>query len=276
MPLKRRVARLIKGPHAGSIISVILVLWGGFVFVGPPIGIGTAERLEYFGYLFVGAIGAAGYTVFRLTRENSTLRARTWPKVSIAHVAGQIPYYVRQASLGGGAIERRHMIGIVNESSSRIDAIRIMPERFEPYMQGATWLDRPLHPLGANTDGSGWFELSVGDGGPTRYVEVFQEIRGVLGCNESLLTYIYDSHGINSLRRYLIGDWFAIVARVEGDMPPCRLKLVAKRNALGWFDVSLGALEVTTMSSAAPQSYRVVTLQHNNLAQQVIEPAPTV
>ena len=266
MPSAQQIIGFLKGPHVGSVLAMVGAIWNGVLFVGPAFGIGESDQWAYAGYVFTGTVVSAGYTVFRLTAENWRLKRRLTPRVHVIHQQGKNPYYVREADMGNGAIERRHMIGIVNDSDARIERIRVMPERFEPYMQGATWIDRPLHTLGAPSSGEGWFDLSVGDGGPTRYVEILREVRGVKGMTDSLSSYVYDSANINALNRHLIGDWFAVVLRVEGDMRPCRFKIVARRNALGWMEVYGGDIDVPTMSNAAPANYRMVTLGRDNLA----------
>jgi hypothetical protein len=217
--------------------AIGLALWTGFLVVGPPVGLSEPDRWEYVGWDVVSAFVSAGYTVFRLTKENRDLKARFKPKVRIVHFQGKKPDYLREAHMGNGVVERRHLVGVINDSGVKINDIRIVVERFEPYQQGATWAHAPLNPLRGTPNNSGWFNLTVADGVPTQYVEVFQELRGVPGTNDPILGCIYNSTGLNNLRRYMLGDWFAVVLRLEGDIPPCRFKLVAQRNVpTRWFD----------------------------------------
>lgn len=256
----RLAVAFLKGPHLGSLFALVLAFWNGFVFVGPAVGLGQSDRWEYAGYLFLGTVFSAVYTVFRLTKENRDLRDRLEPKVHVVHERGKKPEFVREATMGNGVIERRHMVGIVNDSGAKILRMRVMPERFEPYVQGVTWLDSAFHPVRAQPNLDGWFDLSVGDGKPTRYVEIFQELLGVPGAPDSVISYIYDSSGLNNLNRYVAGDWVAVELRLEGDMRPYRLKLVARRNHLGWFDVFVGDLDVSTMSGGGGSGYQPITL----------------
>lgn len=256
----KSVGAFLKGPHVGSVLAIALSLWGGFLFVGPPIDLSASDRVVWAAWVVFGAFVSAGYTVFRLTTENRRLKDRLAPKVHVVHEQGKQPEYVREANLGNGVTERRHMVGIVNDSGAKILRIRVMPERFEPYVQGVTWLDSSFHPVRSQSNLDGWFDLSVGDGRPTRYVEIFRELHGVPGTTGSVITYLYDSSGLNKLNRYVAGDWVAVELRVEGDMAPYRLKLVARRDYLGWYEVFFGDLIVQTMSEGGGAAYTPLTL----------------
>lgn len=256
----------LRSPHVGTVGALVGCVWEGFIFAGPLLGVGRSERWEYAGYVLLGTAVSAAYTVYRLTRENLRLKARFAPKVRVCHEPGKRPNYVREANMRGGVTERRHMVGIVNEGGVKLKRIRVMAERFEPYLQGATWLERPLHPLGSRADDDGWFDLSVGDGKPTGFVEVFQELKGLDGLSYAVLACIYDSPSLNDLKRYMDGHWFAVVLRVEGDIKPYRFKLMARRTDLGWFEVLEGDIDVETMSNGGGDGYHVVTLSTPDMA----------
>jgi hypothetical protein len=130
-----------------------------------------------------------------------------------------------------GVQERRHIIGIENLSSVQIEGLRVVAESFEPYLQGATWVDAPMHPLRGPIDNEGRFDLSVGDGHMSRFVEVFQELVFPQDATRPpLLTFVYDQAGLNQLKRFIVGSWFAVTLRIQGKVKPERIRLVAKVN----------------------------------------------
>lgn len=159
--------------------------------------------------------------------------------------------------MGGGGTERRHIIGIENLSTASIPHLRAVAESFEPYLQGATWVDAPLHPLRSPTDNEGRFDLSRGDGSPTRYIEILQELR-VGNGGPPILTFVYDQSSLNALQRFMVGNWFAITVRIQGDIKPEIIRLVAKLNAAtNRFDVAESNERMPTVN---PSNYSVVAL----------------
>lgn len=235
-------------------------LWNAFATIGLPPAAPSWSDVSWGSVVF--AVFAL-QSFFALNWENRLFKDRRDRKVRLVHAQNKKPYYVREANMGNGLTERRHLVGVINESGVKVSALRVVTERFEPYQQGATWISAPLNPLRGTPNNGGLFDVMVGDddGRPTQYVEVFQELKGVPGCNDAILSYIYNSSGLNDLRRYVSGDWFAVVMRLEGDIKPCRFKLVAHKNHnTGWFDVAEGDLSVETMSDSAPAGYQVVTL----------------
>lgn len=160
-----------------------------------------------------------------------TMEDRLKPKVGLRHDFEGAPDYLRTANISADVLERRHIVGVVNLSAVAIPQLNMVAERFEPYVQGATWIDAPMHPLRVNPDNNGRFDLSVGDGGPSRFIEVFQELVFIDG-RPPALTFVYDSTGLQKLKRFIVSDWFAVTLRVQGDIPPRRIRLVARLNTL--------------------------------------------
>jgi hypothetical protein len=153
------------------------------------------------------------------------------PRVRLHHEFNSVPNYLRVANMGPGVQERRHIIGIENLSSVQIQGLRIVAESFEPYLQGATWVDAPMHPLRAPIDNEGRFDLSVGEGHVSRFAEVFQELVFPQDTTRPpLLTFVYDQSGLNQLKRFIVGNWFAVTLRIQGSVKPERIRLVAKVN----------------------------------------------
>jgi len=170
--------------------------------------------------------------------------------------------------MGGGGTERRHIIGVENLSTASFSGLRAVAESFEPYLQGATWVDAPFHPLRSATDNDGRFDLSRGDGLPTRYIEVLQELR--LPNRPPMLTFIYDQSSLIALQRFMVGDWFAVTVRIQGDIKPERIRLVAKLNhTTNKFDVAESSESMPTVN---PSNYHVVALTQG--AAPAPEPLP--
>jgi len=156
------------------------------------------------------------------------------PRVRLHHAFESAPNYLRIANMGVGVKERRHIIGVENLSSVQIEGLRVVAESFEPYLQGATWVDAPMHPLRAAIDNEGRFDLSVGDGHVSRFIEVFQELVFPQDPTKPpLLTFVYDQSGLNKLKRFIIGHWFAVTLRIQGSVKPERIRLVATFNSAG-------------------------------------------
>ena len=224
--------------------------------------------MAYAGLIFFGTTASAAYAMFRLIKKNMAWEDRMKPKLRIRHDPGGIPNYLRDAKMGGGGTERRHIIGVENLSTASISGLRAVAESFELYLQGATWVDAPLHPLRSATDNDGRFDLSRGDGVPTRYIEVLQEL-GLPG-QPPILTFVYDQSSLNVLQRFMVGDWFAITVRIQGDIKPERIRLVAKFNrATNKFDV---AESDESMPTVNPSNYQVVALTQG--AAPAPEPLP--
>ena len=199
--------------------------------------------------------------------ERSTL-LESQPRVQLRHEPDSIPNYLRVARVNSNTSERRHIIGVVNVSEVLIENMRVVAEGFEPYLQGVTWVDAPLHPLRAPIDREGRFDLSVGDGQPTRFIEIFQELVFDDG-SEPIITFVYDQSGLNDLKRFIQGDWFAVTLRIEGSIRPQRIRLVARlSSARDRFEVF-----ASNETPPVPSNCRIMSLQSPSAAPRVEPPA---
>lgn len=227
----------------------------------------------------------AGYRVFQEDQQSiisierakdasdADLAALTTPRARLRHETGRKPDFMREANVAPGVKERRHLLGVENLSTGVITRLRVVAERFEPYLQGATWPDAPLHPARSRQTGEGRFDLSRGDGQPTRYVEVFQELR--VEGKPTLLTLVYDSPGLVGLRRFIVADDFAVTLRLDGDIPPARIRLVAKLNRkTGWFDVFEDSTRRVSVATA--QQHVVQVSGGDPMSAQEKDAAPSI
>lgn len=190
-------------------------------------------------------------------------------RVRLHHQYEGSPNYLRVATMGPGVRERRHIIGVENLSAKEIDGLNIVAESFEPYLQGVTWVDAPMHPLRAPIDKEGRFTLSVGDGQPTRFVEVFQEIVFTDSPSQlPLLTFVYDQSGLQNLRRFIVGDWFACTFRIQGPITPERIRLVARRN----FEANVWDIKASEEQMPTSHNCTVVALQSPSAGTPAVEP----
>lgn len=162
-------------------------------------------------------------------RAVTLLKARLQPKAMLCHQFEGAPNYLRTARFTANVLERRHIIGAVNLSAVEVARLQVVAEGFEPYIQGVTWVNAALHPLRANPDNGGRFDLSVGDGGPSQFIEVFQELVFLDG-QPPALTLVYDQTLLQNLKRFIVGEWFAATFRIQGGIVPRRIRLVAAWN----------------------------------------------
>ncbi len=183
----KRLGRLSRRPSirfGGAVLAFVFAAWQLAESFQNPTGWRTVFVVATLGYTFWG--------IRPLLERFGELEEQQEPKVRIVHVAGSIPNFLREANLGGGGQERRHIIAIENLSSKAILGLQAVAESFEPYLQGATWVDAQFHPLRVPADNAGRFDLSRGDGTPTRYIEIFQEL-SLPGQTAPILTFVYDS-----------------------------------------------------------------------------------
>ena len=180
--------------------------------------------------LGVAIYGRGAFVAWREERARRIVaEANLVPRVTLVHEFEGAPNYLRTANIDATTVERRHIIGVVNLSAAEIPQLRVVAVEFEPYVQGATWVDAPMHPLRTEPNRDGLFNLSIGDGSPTRFVEIFQELVFFNG-DRPAITMVYDQTGLQQLKRFIVGDWFALTLRVQGNILPQRIRLVAKRN----------------------------------------------